>query len=167
MACIRVDCRQVFVSRISRRAIGVKPTEPKAQITLVCLSACLVLSLLGCVRLFELLHNYRLASQSYHAVEVGRRLADLIYELQQERGLSAAYITCNGECFADSLQVQQQRVSAQITALQNSPHLLQLSRQLSPAAQHLLQTKLEALRLGKQALENNRLELLSVMRAPR
>lgn len=93
----------------------------KRKLLLFALVPVLVLSLLGCVRLFELLHNYRLASQSYHAVEVGRRLADLIYELQQERGLSAAYIACNGECFADSLQVQQQRVSTQITALQNSP----------------------------------------------
>lgn len=133
----------------------------KRKLLLFALVPVLVLSLLGCVRLFELLHNYRLANQSYHAVEVGRRLADLIYELQQERGLSAAYIACDGKCFADSLQVQQQRVSAQITALQNSPHLLQLPEQLSPTAQHLLQTKLEALRLGKQALENNRRELLS------
>ncbi|QWL02833.1 nitrate- and nitrite sensing domain-containing protein, partial [Shewanella indica] len=93
----------------------------KRKLLLFALVPVLVLSLLGCVRLFELLHNYRLANQSYHAVEVGRRLADLIYELQQERGLSAAYIACDGKCFADSLQVQQ-RVSAQITALQNSPH---------------------------------------------
>lgn len=46
-------------------------------------------------------------------------LADLVYEIQQERGLSAGYLASNGQTFGEALQTQRDQVDDKVRLAQN------------------------------------------------
>ncbi|MGI2852742.1 EAL domain-containing protein [Shewanella algae] len=135
----------------------------KHKLLLYALVPILVLCLLGCIRILELYQNYQLATKSRYVVEISRSLSNLLYEVQQERGLTSAYISCRGNCFNEELTKQQHKVSALINELNQSPYISQLAEELShdPDAIQKLLKALDMLDERTEQLELNRNCLLS------
>lgn len=135
----------------------------KHKLLLYALVPILVLCLLGCIRILELYQNYQLATKSRYVVEISRSLSNLLYEVQQERGLTSAYINCRGNCFNEELTKQQHKVSALINELNQSPYISQLAEELShdPDAIQKLLKALDMLDERTEQLELNRNCLLS------
>lgn len=83
----------------------------------------LLLTLFGSWRMFALLDSYQEAQKNTLAIEIGRDAELLIFELQRERGLTAGYVSSQGDKYQDDLIQQRTHTDKQATKLLNNPSL--------------------------------------------